>query len=90
MRFLLANLTVTRSHSHPPANAHAFVARRSPTEQAVQQFLATKGYAQYALHICRAFAGAQYPESEWVGALQQMPDSALAELVAAAQRETGA
>lgn len=52
--------------------------------------MAGKGYAQYAGHICKAFAGAHYPESEWVGALQQMPDTALAELVAAAKRETGA
>ena len=63
---------------------------RTPAEQGVQQFLAGKGYAQYARHICRAFAGAQYPEAEWVAALQQMPESSLVELVAAAQRETGA
>ena len=64
--------------------------RRTPAEQGVQQFLAGKGYAQYARHICKAFAGAQYPEAEWVAALQQMPESSLVELVAAAQRATGA
>ena len=63
--------------------------RSTPAEQGVRQFLAAKGYAQYARHICKAFGGAQYPESEWVTALQQMPDTALAELVAAAKRETG-
>ena len=40
------------------------VLRRSPVEQAVAEFLATKGYAPYASHICKAFVGAQYPESE--------------------------
>lgn len=61
---------------------------RSAVEQAVAEFLATKGYAPYASHICKAFAGAQYPESEWIGALGSMPDAALAELVQAARRET--
>lgn len=72
------------------AHAFRFASRSTAAEQGVQHYLGSKGYAQYAGHICKAFAGAQYPEAEWVAALQQMPDTALAELVAAAKRETGA
>jgi hypothetical protein len=58
-------------------------------EALVGSFLRDRGFGPYAAHICAAFRGAQYPESDWLLALEAMPPQALHELVQAAANEIG-
>ena len=63
------------------------VAVSDSMEALVAGFLERHGYGPYAAHICAAFRGAQYPEADWLLALEAMPPEALQELVAAAAHE---